>query len=329
MPTRTGFTLIELLVVIAIIAVLVSMLLPAVQQAREAARRSQCQNNMKQIVLANHNFFDVHGKLPPVNLVEQIGSRTLLGSAHYAILPYIEQGNIYDMYTQDRPDLGFLGARFHVIPTFVCPSDPTHNGGMSPLPGAGVDLLTADNLNAPVSVCCYSYNLALYGARGTYDDRPSDQYDVPDTYPSGASSPYKIETIPDGSSNTIGLVEQAAHYPYAHLQEAAYNPNEPDNSYHDITSWSYPVYIDSFGPHYPNPVFFDFAGNEALYGMYPAPQIGTNMREADPDTCQSFHPQNMTVALMDGSVRSMGASISLAVFRRLINPSDGQPVGEW
>lgn len=322
-----GFTLIELLVVIAIIAILIALLLPAVQQAREAARRSQCMNNMKQIMLANHNFADLKdGRLPPLNMIEQVGERTLVGSGHFAILPYLDQQNVYNMFNQDRPDLGFLGARFQSLPVFICPTDPTHSEGMSPVPGAGTPFIPEVDLNAPGAVCTYSYNMVLYGAGGVFDDRSSQD---PGVYPSGKSSQHEIDRIPDGTSNTIGLVEQSAYYPYAHLQNPAFNPDEPDNSYHDITSWSYPAYIDTYGPKYPNPVFFHFADTQDLHGMYPAPQIGTTTREADPDTCQSSHPQTMTVALMDGSVRGVSASISLDIWRRLINPDSGMPVGEW
>src|SRR6476661_1982420 len=86
-----GFTLVELLVVIAIIGVLVALLLPAVQSAREAARRSQCSNHVKQLTLACHNFEDAQGVLPPW----AVGNASQIASSHYLILPYIEQQNIY------------------------------------------------------------------------------------------------------------------------------------------------------------------------------------------------------------------------------------------
>src|SRR5256714_2654281 len=88
---RFAFTLVELLVVIAIIGVLVALLLPAVQSAREAARRSQCSNNIKQVTLACHTFEDSMGTLPPW----AIGTPTQIASAHYLILPFIEQQNVY------------------------------------------------------------------------------------------------------------------------------------------------------------------------------------------------------------------------------------------
>ena len=96
---RRGFTLIELLVVIAIIAVLIALLLPAVQQAREAARRSQCQNNLKQIGLALHNYHDAHGKFPPYASVGGVGAnQDVEGGWSWSqrILPQLEQGNLYD-----------------------------------------------------------------------------------------------------------------------------------------------------------------------------------------------------------------------------------------
>jgi prepilin-type N-terminal cleavage/methylation domain-containing protein len=90
---RRAFTLIELLVVIAIIAILVALLLPAVQQAREAARRSQCKANLKNIGVATHNFLDTYGKFPPI--VNHSGGPTFF----FHILPYIDQTGMYDLYS--------------------------------------------------------------------------------------------------------------------------------------------------------------------------------------------------------------------------------------
>jgi len=95
--TKRGFTLIELLVVIAIIAILIALLLPAVQQAREAARRSQCKNNLKQIGLALHNYHDVFNTFP------MAGQRSTEGfSWHYAVLPYLEQTPLYNQFDENQ-----------------------------------------------------------------------------------------------------------------------------------------------------------------------------------------------------------------------------------
>src|ERR1700724_2586602 len=94
--SRLGFTLIELLVVIAIIAVLVALLLPAVQQAREAARRSQCKNNLKQIGLALHNYNESFAVLPPGRLVNPVNGQGHCFSAYAHLLPHLDQGPVYN-----------------------------------------------------------------------------------------------------------------------------------------------------------------------------------------------------------------------------------------
>src|SRR5688500_3602872 len=137
-PRRRGFTLIELLVVIAIIAVLIALLLPAVQSARDAARRSQCKNNLKQIGLALHSFHDVKKHFPPGNITDGNLGQQNHGNWAIYILPFLEQEALYDQYN----DAGGLGYEYSYTPdvynqnnanraacsklveTYTCPSDP-------------------------------------------------------------------------------------------------------------------------------------------------------------------------------------------------------------
>ena len=125
--SKAGFTLVELLVVIAIIGILVALLLPAIQAAREAARRSQCTNNLKQASLAMHNYHDTHNTLP-------FGSWEWRRTWQVLILPFVEQGVLYELYDMNRPcnRPNYAGTYFSVenmavtsqrLPTFTCPSD--------------------------------------------------------------------------------------------------------------------------------------------------------------------------------------------------------------
>ncbi len=125
---RFAFTLIELLVVIAIIGILVGMLLPAVQQVREAARRTACANNMKQIGLALHMYHDTQRRLPPGWIASTPDGEPGWGWAA-VILPYLEGGNLYKKFDLSVPidDATVEPLRTTVIPTYICPSDPAPN----------------------------------------------------------------------------------------------------------------------------------------------------------------------------------------------------------
>jgi prepilin-type N-terminal cleavage/methylation domain-containing protein/prepilin-type processing-associated H-X9-DG protein len=137
---RRGFTLIELLVVIAIIAVLIALLLPAVQQAREAARRSQCKNNLKQIGIALHNYHDTHNTFPPGNITMGpcCGTPSLVNWA-ISILPFIDQDNLQNTYDFNLPNEDPINVAVlqSSVPVYNCPSDTNAGKPVRPASGPG------------------------------------------------------------------------------------------------------------------------------------------------------------------------------------------------
>lgn len=223
-----GFTLIELLVVIAIIAILVALLLPAVQQAREAARRTQCKNNMKQIGLALHNYHDTHSVFPPAlnhsgrdssataaNQIFAGNDRVMNTPGWVFLLPFIDQAAAYNQYDQsvcasnsDPYGYGLAGnesanqqVTSMALPALECASDPSA-GEVSSYDAGGTSFYTRNNARRTSYIFCVGYNT-------DYDDsykakKVSDPLRIGAFGNSGAA---RFRDFTDGMSNTVVIGE--------------------------------------------------------------------------------------------------------------------------
>jgi prepilin-type N-terminal cleavage/methylation domain-containing protein/prepilin-type processing-associated H-X9-DG protein len=220
-PGQRGFTLIELLVVIAIIAILIGLLLPAVQKVRESAARMKCQNNLKQIGLAAHNYESSFGRLPPgavKPIPGDVPPNDVGISALATILSYLEQGNNYAQITNDvltgktrwwTDSTNNVSAQ-QKVKTYYCPSDSLDSYG-----GAVIILVTytnkSDNSGVDIggaafgapNTCGLTNYIASAGHSGKTGNTTYDAY----CGPYYQSSTTKLTEITDGTSNTIGFGE--------------------------------------------------------------------------------------------------------------------------
>jgi prepilin-type N-terminal cleavage/methylation domain-containing protein len=309
---RPGFTLVELLVVIAIIGILVALLLPAVQSAREAARRMQCSNNLKQLGIALHNHHDTFKSFPPGNFV-RINGTTLSGYGwtwHVKLLPFIEQGGLYDRVSSivdtdtdqwDDPRQ-LLAGRDTKLTFFQCPSHP-NPGSVNP------------NKNG--------YQLSTYngvcGNTTFNNDQLDEETDV--GYAGNGiffmNSHVRMADVVDGTSNTFIVAEVQDEL------KGAPNSNRmagSDRKYNFSASGDGNPPTDC---------------SEYLVGMETDDPINANTRDAngdyndDGEYAGSYHPGGAQFTLGDGSVRFVSQTVNITTYRRISTKAGGEVIGEF
>jgi prepilin-type N-terminal cleavage/methylation domain-containing protein len=304
---RQGFTLIELLVVIAIIAILIGLLLPAVQKIREAANRMKCSNNLKQLGLAVHNYSDTNNSLTPA-----LQAYALSGGVYrpyqpllVLLLPYIEQDNLYAKVSSysginayDAPVAGTPTGtlRSQTVKTYQCPSDPSMSNGFS---AAMISQWAGSS---------YAGNFVLLGTSPTQE---------PTTGAWSAGSQYTVGTIPDGSSNTVLFTEKYAACNGGGNLWAKNGGDIADNA----NDWA----ATTANKPLATPYNAGFGG-----GNWNQPPL-TGVAAYATTACDRTRPSSMhsvcNTLLADGSVRGVSRAVSQPTWLMAVDPIDGGVFG--
>jgi len=314
-PAKSGFTLIELLVVIAIIAILIGLLLPAVQKVREAAARIQCCNNMKQLSLGCHNYHDVYGTFPAGSVYKQVNNQwNYYETWTVSTLPFIEQDNLVKLYDFTLPNAttasaGTATVRTTYLKIHRCPADPNLFQPAKPETGPGGSSGLPIPLCMPGSYRCVAgadwggtdWGVDQNGPNENWDDGTQVAWLVQNFYgdrgvmhatnvASGAQ-PERIANISDGTSNTLMIGEYAT---------------KTHPSRRTFWAYAYTSYNESVVTFAQSRTLipdFDLCSNTAPFG--------TNQCKR---AWGSFHTNNMlNFALCDGSVRTFSTSVDMNV----------------
>ena len=343
-----GFTLIELLVVIAIIAVLISLLLPAVQQAREAARRTQCRNNMKQLCLAQHNYVDVHNSFAVsfTDITVLTGLKILnVTSWSSALLPYIEQGNVYDQIdfsnSYNAADTQTAAAFANDISTFLCPSAPdtgrvswtipagttlaagypptgetwTHTSGRIDYEG-GNGIRGFFSNKAYTSTAAVQEGISSSGSRHgilTWQLTASDFPGASDMQP-----PSEMKHVIDGLTNTILIGELASRNRLMHGRTDVTDDPAHAAEVFAQTLTAGGAWGDTWTENWIKGSLQD--GEPGVDGG----PCGINCSNARGAGWYSWHSGGATIGLADGSARFLSQNVDAYVFAALITAAKGE-----